>query len=165
MYILIELVGIFFFAVAGSLMAARRGFDILGSAFLGGVCGLGGLGFAGFAPGRSAGVSLGGLAGFPGPCATRSGWLGFFAFDPWSTRTCWGAGAGWLWTTQPQPRARSVARERSRSRPADPFFREGDHRAAARAARRRILRPSCGLLPNGPPNAHGSHRCHGERWA
>lgn len=42
MYILIELVGIFFFAVAGSLMAARRGFDILGSAFLGGVCGLGG---------------------------------------------------------------------------------------------------------------------------
>ncbi len=42
MYILIELVGIFFFAVAGSLMAARRGFDILGSVFLGGVCGLGG---------------------------------------------------------------------------------------------------------------------------
>lgn len=42
MYILIELVGIFFFAVAGSLMAARRGFDLLGSAFLGGVCGLGG---------------------------------------------------------------------------------------------------------------------------
>ncbi|WP_159612289.1 trimeric intracellular cation channel family protein [Glutamicibacter sp. JC586] len=42
MYILIELVGIFFFAVAGSLMAARRGFDLLGSVFLGGVCGLGG---------------------------------------------------------------------------------------------------------------------------
>ncbi|MGP4981948.1 TRIC cation channel family protein, partial [Glutamicibacter arilaitensis] len=42
MYILIELIGIFFFAVAGSLMAARRGFDLLGSAFLGGVCGLGG---------------------------------------------------------------------------------------------------------------------------
>ncbi|TDU20567.1 TRIC cation channel family protein [Arthrobacter sp. JUb115] len=42
MYILIELMGIFFFAVAGSLMAARRGFDLLGSAFLGGVCGLGG---------------------------------------------------------------------------------------------------------------------------
>lgn len=42
MYIPIELIGIFFFAVAGSLMAARRGFDLLGSAFLGGVCGLGG---------------------------------------------------------------------------------------------------------------------------
>ncbi|GAB3620289.1 trimeric intracellular cation channel family protein [Glutamicibacter sp. PS] len=42
MMITMELVGIFFFAVAGSLMAARRGFDILGSVFLGGVCGLGG---------------------------------------------------------------------------------------------------------------------------
>nr|AIA14663.1 UPF0126 domain protein [uncultured bacterium] len=39
---IVELVGIFFFAVSGSLMAARRGFDMLGSAFLGGVCGLGG---------------------------------------------------------------------------------------------------------------------------
>ncbi|MFJ2619382.1 trimeric intracellular cation channel family protein [Glutamicibacter sp. NPDC087344] len=42
MLTIIELVGIFFFAVSGSLMAARRGFDMLGSAFLGGVCGLGG---------------------------------------------------------------------------------------------------------------------------
>lgn len=42
MLTLIELVGIFFFAVSGSLMAARRGFDMLGSAFLGGVTGLGG---------------------------------------------------------------------------------------------------------------------------
>lgn len=42
MLIIVELVGIFFFAVSGSLMAARRGFDMLGSAFLGGVTGLGG---------------------------------------------------------------------------------------------------------------------------
>ena len=42
MLIVFDLVGIFFFAVAGSLMAARRGFDILGSLFLGGVTGLGG---------------------------------------------------------------------------------------------------------------------------
>lgn len=42
MFIVTELVGIFFFAVAGSLMAARRGFDMLGSVFLGGVTGLGG---------------------------------------------------------------------------------------------------------------------------
>ncbi|MGP9607571.1 trimeric intracellular cation channel family protein [Glutamicibacter sp. AOP33-2CA-4] len=42
MLIVIELLGIFFFAVAGSLMAARRGFDMLGSVFLGGVTGLGG---------------------------------------------------------------------------------------------------------------------------
>lgn len=42
MLTIIELVGIFFFAMSGSLMAARRGFDMLGSVFLGGVCGLGG---------------------------------------------------------------------------------------------------------------------------
>lgn len=42
MLIVFDLVGIFFFAVAGSLMAARRGFDIVGSLFLGGVTGLGG---------------------------------------------------------------------------------------------------------------------------
>lgn len=42
MFLLIELVGIFFFAVSGSLMAARRGFDVIGSMFLAGVAGLGG---------------------------------------------------------------------------------------------------------------------------
>ncbi|MCW4467092.1 TRIC cation channel family protein [Glutamicibacter sp. MNS18] len=42
MFLLIELVGIFFFAVSGSLVAARRGFDIIGSMFLAGVAGLGG---------------------------------------------------------------------------------------------------------------------------
>lgn len=42
MFLMVELVGIFFFAVSGSLVAARRGFDILGSMFLAGVAGLGG---------------------------------------------------------------------------------------------------------------------------
>lgn len=42
MFLLIELAGVFFFAVSGSLVAARRGFDIIGSMFLAGVAGLGG---------------------------------------------------------------------------------------------------------------------------
>jgi len=42
LFFLTELVGIFFFSVAGSLVAARRGFDLIGSMFLAGVGGLGG---------------------------------------------------------------------------------------------------------------------------
>lgn len=42
MFLIIELIGIFFFAVSGSLVAARRGFDVIGSMFLAGVAGLGG---------------------------------------------------------------------------------------------------------------------------
>ncbi|WP_054822055.1 trimeric intracellular cation channel family protein [Arthrobacter sp. JCM 19049] len=42
MVLAVELIGTFFFAIAGSLVAVRRGFDIIGSVFLAGVGGLGG---------------------------------------------------------------------------------------------------------------------------
>ncbi|MCZ2402295.1 trimeric intracellular cation channel family protein [Paenarthrobacter sp. Z7-10] len=38
----LDLLGVFFFAVSGSLLAARRGFDIIGSLLLGSMVGLGG---------------------------------------------------------------------------------------------------------------------------
>ncbi|MGO2539654.1 trimeric intracellular cation channel family protein [Specibacter sp. AOP5-B1-6] len=40
--LLLDLLGVFFFAVSGSLLAARKGFDLVGSVFLGSVVGLGG---------------------------------------------------------------------------------------------------------------------------
>ena len=40
--LLLDLAGTFFFAVSGCLLAARRGFDIVGSLFLGSLTGLGG---------------------------------------------------------------------------------------------------------------------------
>lgn len=40
--LLLDLLGVFFFAVSGSLLAARRGFDIVGSFLLGSLVGLGG---------------------------------------------------------------------------------------------------------------------------
>lgn len=39
---ILDLIGIFFFAVSGSLLAARRNFDIVGSLLLGSLAGLGG---------------------------------------------------------------------------------------------------------------------------
>lgn len=38
----LDLLGVFFFAMSGSLLAARRGFDIIGSLLLGSMVGLGG---------------------------------------------------------------------------------------------------------------------------
>ncbi|MFQ4148314.1 trimeric intracellular cation channel family protein [Arthrobacter sp. LAPM80] len=38
----LDLLGVFFFAVSGSLLAARKGFDIVGSVLLGSMVGLGG---------------------------------------------------------------------------------------------------------------------------
>ncbi|GAA4655373.1 trimeric intracellular cation channel family protein [Arthrobacter cryoconiti] len=40
--LVIDLVGVFFFAVSGSLLAARKGFDLVGSLLLGSMVGLGG---------------------------------------------------------------------------------------------------------------------------
>lgn len=40
--LVLDLLGTFFFAVSGCLLAARRGFDIIGSLFLGALAGLGG---------------------------------------------------------------------------------------------------------------------------
>lgn len=40
--LLLDLAGTFFFAVSGSLLAARRGFDVVGSLLLGSLTGLGG---------------------------------------------------------------------------------------------------------------------------
>jgi len=40
--LMLDLVGVFFFAVSGSLLAARRGFDLVGSVLLGSMVGLGG---------------------------------------------------------------------------------------------------------------------------
>jgi uncharacterized membrane protein YeiH len=40
--LVLDLLGTFFFAVSGSLLAARRGFDIVGSLLLGSMAGLGG---------------------------------------------------------------------------------------------------------------------------
>ncbi|WP_125610540.1 trimeric intracellular cation channel family protein [Specibacter cremeus] len=40
--VLLDLVGVFFFAVSGSLLAARKGFDMIGSLLLGSMVGLGG---------------------------------------------------------------------------------------------------------------------------
>lgn len=40
--LLLDLLGVFFFAVSGSLLAARKGFDLVGSVFLGSMVGLGG---------------------------------------------------------------------------------------------------------------------------
>jgi len=40
--LLLDLLGVFFFAVSGSLLAARRGFDIVGSVMLASLVGLGG---------------------------------------------------------------------------------------------------------------------------
>ena len=40
--LVLDLVGVFFFAVSGSLLAARRNFDIVGSLLLGSLAGLGG---------------------------------------------------------------------------------------------------------------------------
>ncbi|HWD62495.1 MAG TPA: TRIC cation channel family protein [Humibacter sp.] len=40
--LILDLLGTFFFAVSGSLLAARRGFDIVGSLLLGSLTGLGG---------------------------------------------------------------------------------------------------------------------------
>lgn len=42
MALILDLFGVFFFALSGSLLAARRGFDIVGSLLLGSVTGLGG---------------------------------------------------------------------------------------------------------------------------
>lgn len=38
----LDLLGVFFFAVSGSLLAARKGFDLVGSVLLGSMVGLGG---------------------------------------------------------------------------------------------------------------------------
>lgn len=40
--LILDLIGTFFFAVSGSLLAARRGFDVVGSLMLGSLTGLGG---------------------------------------------------------------------------------------------------------------------------
>ncbi|WP_181034025.1 trimeric intracellular cation channel family protein [Arthrobacter sp. GMC3] len=40
--LILDLIGVFFFAVSGSLLAARRGFDLVGSLLLGSMVGLGG---------------------------------------------------------------------------------------------------------------------------
>jgi len=40
--LLLDLLGVFFFAVSGSLLAARKGFDLVGSLLLGSMVGLGG---------------------------------------------------------------------------------------------------------------------------
>ncbi|ALE94248.1 hypothetical protein AOC05_13530 [Arthrobacter alpinus] len=40
--LMLDLVGVFFFAVSGSLLAARKGFDLVGSVLLGSMVGLGG---------------------------------------------------------------------------------------------------------------------------
>ncbi|ALV46482.1 hypothetical protein MB46_14280 [Arthrobacter alpinus] len=40
--LLLDLLGVFFFAVSGSLLAARKGFDLVGSVLLGSMAGLGG---------------------------------------------------------------------------------------------------------------------------
>lgn len=40
--LILDLFGVFFFAVSGSLLAARRGFDVIGSLLLGSLTGLGG---------------------------------------------------------------------------------------------------------------------------
>lgn len=40
--LLLDLLGVFFFAVSGSLLAARKGFDLIGSVLLGSLAGLGG---------------------------------------------------------------------------------------------------------------------------
>ncbi len=40
--LILDLLGVFFFAVSGSLLAARKGFDIIGSVLLGSMVGLGG---------------------------------------------------------------------------------------------------------------------------
>ena len=40
--LILDLLGVFFFAVSGSLLAARKGFDIVGSVLLGSMVGLGG---------------------------------------------------------------------------------------------------------------------------
>ena len=42
MPLLFDLLGVFFFGVSGSLLAARRGFDIIGSLLLAGLTGIGG---------------------------------------------------------------------------------------------------------------------------
>ena len=42
MSLLFDLLGVFFFGVSGSLLAARRGFDIVGSLLLAGLTGIGG---------------------------------------------------------------------------------------------------------------------------
>lgn len=42
MPLILDLIGVFFFAVSGCLLAARRGFDLVGSLLLGSVTGLGG---------------------------------------------------------------------------------------------------------------------------
>ncbi|WP_110588716.1 trimeric intracellular cation channel family protein [Microbacterium suaedae] len=42
MSLTLDLLGVFFFALSGSLLAARRGFDIVGSLLLGSLTGLGG---------------------------------------------------------------------------------------------------------------------------
>ncbi|WP_119696181.1 trimeric intracellular cation channel family protein [Microbacterium halotolerans] len=42
MALTLDLLGVFFFALSGSLLAARRGFDIVGSLLLGSLTGLGG---------------------------------------------------------------------------------------------------------------------------
>ncbi|WP_026877782.1 trimeric intracellular cation channel family protein [Jiangella gansuensis] len=40
--LVLDLVGVFFFAVSGALLAARKGFDVVGSVLLAGMTGLGG---------------------------------------------------------------------------------------------------------------------------
>ena len=40
--LILDLLGVFFFAVSGSLLAARKGFDLVGSVLLGSMVGLGG---------------------------------------------------------------------------------------------------------------------------
>lgn len=40
--LMLDLLGVFFFAVSGSLLAARKGFDLIGSVLLGSMAGLGG---------------------------------------------------------------------------------------------------------------------------
>jgi uncharacterized membrane protein YeiH len=40
--LMLDLLGVFFFAVSGSLLAARKGFDLVGSVLLGSMVGLGG---------------------------------------------------------------------------------------------------------------------------
>lgn len=40
--LVLNLLGTFFFAISGSLLAARRGFDLVGSLILGSLTGLGG---------------------------------------------------------------------------------------------------------------------------
>lgn len=40
--LVLDLLGVFFFAVSGSLLAARKGFDLIGSVLLGSMVGLGG---------------------------------------------------------------------------------------------------------------------------